>query len=112
MHKEDYLTERRAREKAATTMQEMRARIEALERDKREMRDMLNSQAASQFQREFAEVFLELELCILLCVIETFLFIGLIVSQRNFQITLFQADQLNCQYCCFALLMNFLCRMI
>ena len=56
MMQQDYVTERRAREKAAKTMQEMRGEIDRLRRDNAEMREVLNSQAASHFSQEFAEV--------------------------------------------------------
>lgn len=55
-YESDYRAERLAREKAALSMKDMRDRIASLERDKKMFQEMLNNQAATQFQAEFAEV--------------------------------------------------------
>lgn len=62
VYEEDFAEERGAREKTTTKLGEqhqlvgdLRKRMEALERDKKGLREQLNRQAASQCQ-EYAEV--------------------------------------------------------
>lgn len=55
-YKEDFDSERKAREREAKKMNELHARVNSLERDKKELREQLNRYAASQFQQDFEEV--------------------------------------------------------
>lgn len=62
-YRQDFDTEREAREKCIVKIGElhrvqgeMKKQMENLERNKKELRDQLNLQSASQCQAEFAEV--------------------------------------------------------
>lgn len=54
MYESDFNEERRSREKAALTVEDLSKRVKTLEKDKKELRERLNSQTASQCHQEFA----------------------------------------------------------
>ena len=57
LYEEGFQRERESREKTIKEMKEMRGKLDALEKDKRELRQQLNRHAANQFQHEFSEVY-------------------------------------------------------
>ena len=49
VYQEDFEAERKSREKASASVRKMQLRVDALEKENRELMEQLNSQAARQF---------------------------------------------------------------